>query len=113
MAFWCTRLHGFLAAMILVIAVFVVAPSVDAATCAPEPPSAHGTAAHDADTGDHSDPGAQHGLCAHGHCHHGGGAVKLTETEIQPPIFSVRLRPQSDHLVVRPHPGGLERPPRA
>lgn len=113
MAFRCTRLHGFLTAMILIIAVFVVAPAVDAATCAPEPPSAHGMAAHDADTGDHSDPGAQHGLCAHGHCHHGGGVVSLAEAEMRPPALPARLRPQSQHLVLTPSPGGLERPPRA
>lgn len=113
MACRCTLLHGFLAAMILVIAVFVVAPAVDAATCAPEAPSAHGTSAHDADTGDHSDPAAQHGLCAHGHCHHGGGALKLAEAEFQPSVPPARLRPRADHLALTPRPGGLERPPRA
>lgn len=99
--------------MTLVFAVFVIVPAVDAATCVPEPPSAHGTAAHDADTGDHTDSGAQHGLCAHGHCHHGGNALKWADTQIQPRVLSVRLRPQADHLALTPRPGGLERPPRA
>ena len=113
MARLCMKLHGLLAVMTLVFAVFVATPMVDAATCAPEPPSAHGYVAHESGQGDHSDKGGQHGVCAHGHCHHGGGAMKLNDVEIQAPSLSARLRPQSDHLVLTPVPGGLERPPRA
>lgn len=62
-----------IAALILVIAVFAIAPAVDAATCVPEVPSAHQVLAHDPATGDHSGQGSDSAVCAHGHCHHSAG----------------------------------------
>ncbi|MBX3476246.1 MAG: hypothetical protein KF910_01440 [Brevundimonas sp.] len=102
----------------LLIAVFAV-PSVDAAVCATEGPAA---ASHVVDNhvseegaaGDEADDrGGGHGLCSHGHCHHGSvgrvdsspETVKLTVTKGRSPFVDDNLTSYASE--------GLKRPPRA
>lgn len=106
------------AVIALLVAVFV-APAVDAAACAPEGSIAAAHMADDhavADSGDKDDAGERggdHGLCSHGHCHHGSAGridsspvtVKLTLGEDRPPFTDDYLPSYASE--------GLKRPPRA
>lgn len=103
-----------IAAVTLLVAAFVVAPMADAATCAPEAPAAHLQADHDPSTGDHTGKGADHGVCAHGHCHHVTGE-RASTPEIglagyEARTLHGRLR---DDVAPSHAPDGLKRPPRA
>lgn len=105
------------AVIALMIAVFV-APSVDAAACGPEASiaAAHMVDTHpvadEGDKGDVGEPG-DHGLCSHGHCHHGSAGrldssaatVKLTLGEDRPPFTDDYLPSYASE--------GLKRPPKA
>ncbi|WP_312406394.1 hypothetical protein [Brevundimonas sp.] len=97
----------------IVFAAFFFAPIADAATCAPEPPAAHASVDHDPRDGDHGDKGGNHGICAHGHCHHTSTArADLTDSPSpsfgEPPALSGR----QDDFRASITPDGLKRPPR-
>ncbi len=109
-----TRFMKMLAALSLLIAVFVVVPSVDAATCVPEMPSAHQVADHHPSSGDHNERGADHGTCSHGHCHSAASArtAVIDYAATVHPVRRVHDRPRDDVAVSHPS-DGLKRPPRA
>lgn len=98
------------------LALFVLVPAVDAMSCGPEA-AASETAIlliddHSSDAGGGAD--ADHGVCAHGHCHHGGvstPARSAVSFDAAPARSSVCMRPAS-RLISHP-PAGPERPPRA
>ncbi|WP_348685192.1 hypothetical protein [uncultured Brevundimonas sp.] len=97
----------------IVFAAFFFAPAVDAATCLPEPPAAHAIVDHDQGGGDHSDKGAGHGVCSHGHCHHtttarANGVDAIAPAFGEPPLESGR----QDDFRASITPDGLKRPPR-
>lgn len=100
------------AALTLVIAAFVVSPVTDAAACAPEPPAAHQTMDHDPQSGDHSGQG-EHGVCAHGHCHHTAGERHAATEFAAAALFvrAPRVVPRDDGPVSFAAEG-LKRPPR-
>lgn len=102
------------AALTLVIAAFVVVPVSDAAACAPEPVAAHQAFDHDPAAGDHNGPGGEHGLCAHGHCHHTASERHATsEFGLAEAFVQTRHgRPQDDG-VASFAANGLMRPPRS
>ena len=101
-----------IAALTLFIAAFVVAPGVDAATCAPELPSAHASADHDNRDGDHG--GGGHGLCSHGHCHHAGAQrADMGDTVSTVPCHRTVLPVPRTRDHPSNAPDGLKRPPRA
>lgn len=103
-----------LATMTLVFAALFFAPVADAAICMPEPPSAHASADHDPAKGDHDGAGVEHGLCAHGHCHHAGTA-RTEAIDAAAPILhtAVRRMGPRDDVMASLAPEGLIRPPRA
>lgn len=100
-------------AVILVTAAFLVAPMADAATCIPEPPVAHALVDHDPGAGDHSGLGGDHGICAHGHCHHNGAARSDAGDGLPIQVYArpVHAQPSTD-LLASIAPDGLKRPPR-
>ena len=65
------------------------------------------------ESGDRDGPGQQHGMCAHGHCHHAGAGLPVSTT---PEPDSVAL---GEHGYYYQHPlydaflKSLKRPPRA
>lgn len=102
-----------LAAVTIVVAVFFIVPAVDAAACAPEPPAAHASVDHLPQDGDHGSAGDTHGICSHGHCHHGGSARPETAEALtvglgRPPLDAAR----HDAFLASITPEGLKRPPR-
>lgn len=101
-------------AVTLVAAVFLVAPIADAATCAPEAPTAHVGIDQDPGDGDQTGLGGDHGLCAHGHCHHNGAARSDVNDSLpmQDHGRPVHAFPLSD-FPASTSPDGLKRPPRA
>ena len=108
-----TSTRWMVALFALLVAMFALAPIVEAAECGVELPSAHQTLAGDVD-GDH-DQGQQpmHGACAHGHCHHSGSIVTpdLTTATKTADLRADHAFPLDD-LRVSYAPDGLERPPR-
>jgi len=100
-------------AVTLVAAVFFVAPIADAATCAPETPSAHALVGQDTGDSDPGDLGGGHGICAHGHCHHNGTARANVADTIAMQIHArpIHAFPSSD-FPSSISPDGLKRPPR-
>lgn len=113
MASVMTRTRWMAALFALIVAMFALAPIVEAAECGIELPSAHQTLAGDVD-GDH-DQGRQpmHGACSHGHCHHSGSVVTpdLTTATKAADLRADHAFPLDD-LRVSYAPDGLERPPR-
>lgn len=106
------RIGWWAAFLTLVVIVFAVSPSVEAAACAGETSHAQVTAT--SDSGDDHDDGAQiHGLCGHGHSHHTAAALNnsLSSFSLFDPTSLTYggLPDTSPPLHV---PGGLERPPR-
>lgn len=106
-----------IAALTLVVAVFVAAPVIDAVTCAPESPVAaaeHVSSDHGPKGGDHGGAGADHAVCAHGHCHHGSslrGEFIAAETLT---LVGASDRPlMADPALASITPEGLMRPPKA
>ncbi len=112
-------LANLFAALMLVIAVFVVAPAADAATCAPDAAIAHQTMdmAHgqngehvqDGSKGDHDRMGGE----IHGHCHHpgerpSGGDFNIARPQVQASRYILR-----DDSTVSFASDGLKRPPRS
>lgn len=109
------RRFGVVAALFaLLVAVFVLIPTVDAAACAAELEPAHAAASTADDGGDLPSDPDDHAICSHGHCHHSGTAIpsspqSITVTTVVAPTL---LRPTDEPLASRA-PSGLERPPRA
>jgi hypothetical protein len=102
----------FLAMIVLAVTAFVVVPTADAAICAPEAAAAHAPADHEADSGDHDGRGGEHGVCAHGHCHHLAVARPdgaATSTWV---VGAAELGLALDDMRASFAPEGLIRPPR-
>ncbi len=96
----------------LVIAMFAMAPIVEAAECGVELPSAHQAIDSDQDHGPKSQP--SHGACSHGHCHHAGSLMTpQPSVGMACLLASAVLAPLMDDMRVSHAPDGLERPPRA
>lgn len=96
----------------LLIAMFAMAPTVEAAECGVELPSAHQIIDNNQDLGAKSQP--SHGACSHGHCHHSGSLITPQPSAGTPRLLaSAVLAPLMDDLRVSHAPDGLERPPRA
>lgn len=97
----------------LVVAAFFVVPVADAATCVPELPAAHASVDHDPSQGDHTGS-AEHGICAHGHCHHTASARAEAGDDLPLQVYSrpVHAFPVSE-VRASIAPDGLIRPPRA
>lgn len=114
MASLMTRTRWMVALFALLVAMFALAPIVEAAECGVEFPSAHQTLAGDVD-GDHDEGGREpmHGACSHGHCHHSGSIVTpvLTTAHQAIDVRADHAFPLDD-LRVFYAPDGLERPPR-
>ena len=108
-----TRLARVLAAMTMVIAVFVVIPATDAAACAPEiSPLDYVLDQHSGDM--HDGKGAEPGVCAHGHCHHTTSERHaVPEFEVMAPYAAAPRVIARDDTTVSFAPDGLKRPPRA
>ncbi|GAD58254.1 hypothetical protein [Brevundimonas abyssalis] len=105
------------AVIALLVAVFV-APTVDAAACAPEASfaAAHMVDDHSSDGASEDDAGERggdHGLCSHGHCHHGGAARVDTASEAVRMTLSEERPPFVDDSAPSGAIEGLKRPPRA
>jgi len=113
MASVMTRTRWMAALFALIVAMFALAPIVEAAECGVELPSAHQILAGDVD--DNRDHGQQpmHGACSHGHCHHSGYVVTpaLTTATKAADLRADHAFPLDD-LRVSYAPDGLERPPR-
>lgn len=112
MASLMTRTRWMMALFALVVAMFAMAPIVEAAECGVELPSAHQTI--DNDRGHGSQPQPAHGACSHGHCHHGGSiATPQPSVETTRLLAGAVIAPLMDDMRVSHAPEGLERPPRA
>ena len=106
--------HWMIAALLaLVVAVFVLVPAVDAAACAVEAQVSHTSTSISQPEEPTNAPSADHGLCAHGHCHHSGVALpqpaplKFSMSHSATPTFKPINAPLTSHS-----PNGLKRPPR-
>lgn len=107
--------YGLMSALLaLILTVFVLIPTADAATCAVEAETSHSAAIMVEDAGDEPVEPVDHAVCSHGHCHHSGGAMASSPQpeSVSPIAVSSLLRPASEPLASRA-PSGLERPPRA
>lgn len=112
MASQMTRTRWMMALFALVVAMFVMAPIVEAAECGVEMPSAHQTIDNDQNHG--SEPQPAHGVCSHGHCHHSGSLATPQPAAEAPRLVAVNvITPMMDDMRVSHAPDGLERPPRA
>ena len=109
--------QGLMAALLAsFLALFVLVPAVDAMSCSPEAELSETAILliddHSGDAG--GDDDADHAVCSHGHCHHGGvstparSAMSFDAVATRAPVY---MQPES-RLVSHP-PAGPERPPRA
>lgn len=99
--------------MTFVAAAFFVAPIADAATCMPERPAAdHTLVDHDPSSGDHTSKGADHGLCAHGHCHHTAGRTPADDVLALPGYAEPVHALWPNDILASISSDGLKRPPR-
>lgn len=105
---------GWMAALLaLAIAVFAIAPAVEAATCGLEPAAAHSVSADDHGPAGDID-GKSHAPCNHGHCHHGGSVLRTGDVAALAPSLSGDAPMwRADDVLLSRIPGGLERPPRS
>lgn len=103
-----------MAAITLVIAVFVIVPVSDASTCAPEVASASHMFDHASGDSSHSTPGVDHGICSHGHCHHSASERNAARdlVLVAPHVDLLHARPLDD-TVASFIADGLKRPPRS
>jgi hypothetical protein len=106
--------HWMITALLaLLVAVFVLAPVVDAAACGSEIEPAHASSSIDQPSQPDDGPSGDHSLCAHGHCHHGGAVLPYptepdaTRTHFEAPTLKPNKAPLASHS-----PSGLKRPPR-
>jgi hypothetical protein len=107
----CVR---WLVAVLLLFGVFL-AGSVDAVACEPlfEEASHMASAAHETGGKDSAPSTEKHGLCAHGHCHHGGQLVQADADVTTVLPATSEYRPDfAGPLHASPH-DSLKRPPRA
>lgn len=101
------------AALTLVIAAFAVAPVADAMTCAPEAAPSHQAIDHPPEAGDHGGAGGEHGLCAHGHCHHTFSQPHpASGLSLADQAASTRYGPPGGEGAVGAADDGIARPPR-
>jgi len=105
-----------LAAMLLAsfLALFGFAPAVDAMSCGPEAaPSAAFLIVDNHSGHSDTDRDMDHGVCADGHCHHGGVATPaLTETPSAQTLTRTPAVMRPVERLVSRAPAGPERPPR-
>lgn len=97
----------------LVLAVFLVAPMAEAASCTAELSPAHATLVDDNGQGSKSME-KDHAICSHGHCHH--TSVTRTTGQISEPVSFGKPPFDTgwhDDLLASVTPEGLMRPPRA
>lgn len=106
--------HWMIAALLaLFVAVFVLVPVADAATCAVEAEVTQTSTSVSLPDEPTDAPSADHGLCAHGHCHHSGVALpqpaplKFSTSHSATPALKPSNAPLTSHS-----PNGLKRPPR-
>ncbi|WP_427788806.1 hypothetical protein [Brevundimonas diminuta] len=100
-------LANLFAAVMLVIAAFMVAPAVDAAVCGPDTV----IAAHqsiDADDSNHDDQGGD----IHGHCHHPAERQSSGDLHVAAPLLTGDRHPLRDESGASLIPDRLKRPPR-
>ena len=107
-------------AVALALALFALAPAVDAVSCSGEEEAAAASTLHSqtvaaASAVDHQDHGdASDVACAHGHCHHNLGFGSPPVPEAAVPVKLARLdTPPETAQPPSFDPSGLERPPRA
>lgn len=102
-----------LVVMLLAFGVFLTG-TVDAIACEPlfEEASHSASAAHESG-GEESTPSSEkHGLCTHGHCHHGAQLVQAGAAEETVPLLVSDFRPELAGPLRSSHLGSLKRPPR-
>ncbi len=101
------------AAVVLLLAVFVFAPVVEAASCGPEIPAAEAVLHDGSSPENHGAGDPAHGICAHGHCHHGSTAG-TPSTEAMLRLFDAPLdqRPAGADAPSSYIAEGPTRPPR-
>lgn len=106
--------HWMIAALLaLFVTMFVLAPVADAATCAVEAEVSHTSTSISQPDEPTNAPSGDHGLCAHGHCHHSGVALpqpapmKFSMGHSTAPALKPSNAPSTSHS-----PNGLKRPPR-
>lgn len=106
-------LANLFAALTLVIAALVLAPAVDAATCAPDAAIAHQTLttehAQDGSKDSHDRMGGE----IHGHCHHPGERPSSGDFSIAKPQAQASRYILRDDSTVSFASDGLKRPPRS
>jgi hypothetical protein len=107
--------NSIVAALIaLLVAVFVLIPTVDAAACAVELEPTHAAASVADDGGDLPSDPDDHAICSHGHCHHSGTAMPASpQTDAMTTALAPSLLRPTDEPLASRAPSGLERPPRA
>ena len=108
------RKHWLVTALVALFAVlFVLVPVADAAACGSELSPPHTMASVETPSSPPSNSPSGHGLCVHGHCHHGGVALphplgpELEREAVVAPELPFGAAPLASHA-----PGGLKRPPR-
>ena len=101
-------LHPFVVLLMLVAMVFVTA--ADAAACGAEvapgstpvlaslDSASASSAATDEVPGDSDAPTEQHGMCGHGHCHHGASFASTVQKDSVPHLVVVPDAPPSEAL---------------
>ena len=115
-------LHPFVVLLMLVAMVFVTA--ADAAACGAEvapgstpvlvslDSASASSAATDEVPGDPDAPTEQHGVCGHGHCHHGASFASTVQKNSVPNLVVVPDAPPAEALA-SDIADRLKRPPRA
>ena len=103
-----------LLAVLLLFGVFFVG-AVDAVACEPlfEEASHVASAAHETGGKDSVPETEKHGLCAHGHCHHGGQIIQADAAVVPVPAALSDYRPEFAGPLHSSPQDGLKRPPRA
>ncbi len=97
------------------IALFVFVPAVDAMSCGTEdePSQAAVLVIDDHSSTPHSDD-ANHAVCSHGHCHHGGVSTPARQdASLDRAVGRGVLLTLPTHRMISHPPAGPERPPRA
>ena len=113
-------LHPFVVLLMLVAMVFVTAADACGAEVAPGSTpvlasldsASASSAATDEVPGDSDAPTEQHGMCGHGHCHHGASFASTVQKDSVPHLVVVPDAPPSEALA-SDITDRLKRPPRA
>lgn len=109
--------------VLLLLAAMMFATAADAAACggevAPEnaiswttADAGHAASESDQDQDDTGTPAEQHGMCAHGHCHHGASFAGEVQ-KYQLPHPAVILAPSAPVIFASDVSDRVKRPPRA